>query len=141
MVRWRESSDIRGHDPAVVTHGVSMLYANLEGKAVTKRSLRGSDGQQEQASRDSTPQELGKHVKSAIVHVIALARDALTYSLAVCHDIVQIFPARVLATVVAVLSATPFAMDFSSGSAASGSVPVVSFPSCRPTTARWLLPR
>ena len=95
-----------------------MLYANLEGKAVTKRSLRGSDGQQEQASRDSTPQELGQ-TRQIRVHVIALAQYALTYSRAVCHDIVH-FSAPVLATVVALPSATPFAVDFSGGLAVSG---------------------
>ena len=63
-----------------------------------------------------------------------LAFAACEIDRAVCHDIVH-FAARVLATVVAVSSATPFAVDFSGGLAASGSAPVTSFPSRRPARA------
>ena len=45
-----------------------------------KLSLGGQDARQEQAAADPTPQSWGTHVTSAILHVIALAQYALTYS-------------------------------------------------------------
>jgi hypothetical protein len=45
------------------------------------------------------PKTWSTQVKSAVLHVIALAQYALIYSHAVCHDILY-FCARVLATLV-----------------------------------------
>ena len=49
-------------------------------RAREKRSPGGQDVQQEQAPGNPTPQGMGASVKSTILHIIALAQYALTYS-------------------------------------------------------------